>query len=135
MKNLSILGSTGSIGTQTLDIVHKFPDEFRVLALSAGRNIKTLIKQIEIFKPELVSVINRETAQDLQSYVKDKKIEIVYGTEGALKVATHEKSDLVVSAMVGAAGLEPTIAAVRKSKDIALANKETLVMAGRLINS
>lgn len=133
MKNLSILGSTGSIGTQTLEIVSNFPERFRVKALSAGRNIKILVKQIKLFKPDLVSVINRETAEDLLSYIDSSKTEIVYGKEGAMKVATCEQSDLVVSAMVGAAGLEPTIAAIRKSKDIALANKETLVMAGRII--
>ena len=133
MKNLSILGSTGSIGTQTLEVVSNFPERFRVKALSAGRNVKILVKQIKLFKPDLVSVINRETAQDLLSYIDSSKTEIVYGKEGAMKVATCEQSDLVVSAMVGAAGLEPTIAAIRKSKDIALANKETLVMAGRII--
>ncbi len=133
MKNLSILGSTGSIGTQALDIVSRFPDRFRITGLSAGRNINTLIKQIKDFKPSIVSVIDRVTAEELLTRLSNENTEVVYGREGALKVATHEQSDMVVSAMVGAAGLEPTIAAIRESKDIALANKETLVMAGKII--
>jgi 1-deoxy-D-xylulose-5-phosphate reductoisomerase len=133
LKNLSILGSTGSIGTQTLDIVSRFPDKFRVIGLCAGKNVKTLAKQIKNFKPEIVSVFDKETAEELALIINDKKTEIVYGKDGALKVATKSNSDMVVSAMVGAAGLEPTIAAIRKSKDIALANKETLVMAGKII--
>lgn len=135
MKNISILGSTGSIGTQTLDVISEHPELFRVVGLSARQNLNLLKEQIEKFRPEVVSVADERLAVELSSMINDHNIEILYGTKGASTVASLGKTDLVVSAMVGASGLEPTLDAVRAGKDIALANKETLVIAGELITS
>lgn len=133
MKNISILGSTGSIGTQTLDVISGFTESFNIVGLSAGKNIDLLYKQIKQFNPSIVSVIDESSAQILANKLKSSKTEVLFGEEGAISVACHPKTDLVVSAMVGASGLIPTLSAIRSSKDIALANKETLVMAGKLI--
>ena len=134
MKTLSILGSTGSIGQNTLTIVSMFPDRFRVKALAAKKNISLLSEQIKKFCPDLVSVFDSATATALKKYLpKNTAPEILYGDEGYSAVATHAMVDTVVSAMVGAAGLSPTIAAIEAGKDIALANKETLVMAGDFV--
>lgn len=133
MKNISILGSTGSIGRQTLEVVSGHPEEFRVLGLSAGENIELLEEQILKFKPLAVSVKDRSLADALYSRIKDEKVEILYGEAGACEVATLEGTDQVVSAMVGASGLVPTLSAVKAGKDVALANKESLVIAGEII--
>ncbi|MBI5681693.1 MAG: 1-deoxy-D-xylulose-5-phosphate reductoisomerase [Deltaproteobacteria bacterium] len=130
MKTLSILGSTGSIGRSTLDIVRMHPDKFRVAVLTAGRNIDLLKRQIYEFKPEVVSVIDKETAGTLG---KNLSCRVLYGEDGFEYAATFKFVDLVVSAIVGAAGLLPTLAAINAGKDVALANKETLVMAGALV--
>ena len=130
MKTISILGSTGSIGRNTLDIVRQHPDKFRVTALSAGRNAELLMEQINEFKPEAVSVLDKETALKLGS---DVPCRVLYGKEGFEFIASIESADIVVSAMVGAAGLLPTLAAINAGKDVALANKETLVMAGNIV--
>lgn len=135
MKNISILGCTGSIGTQTLEVISSFPDKFRVVALSAGNNIDMLASQINQYKPQIVSIKSESDINDLKSKLSITDIEIFGGQKGADHVATHTDADLVVSAMVGAAGLRPTIAAIKAGKDIALANKETLVMAGKLISN
>ena len=129
MKRLSILGSTGSIGTQTLDIVKRFPEEFRITALSANRNIRLLKEQIREFKPYIVSV-GSESAEKL---AKDVDIPVFKGEKGLIKVATHEKADTVVTSVVGSAGLIPTIEAIRAGKNIAIANKETLVTGGEIV--
>lgn len=134
VKNISILGSTGSIGRNVLEVIRRFPERFRVVGLAAGRNTKLLLEQIELFSPGLVSVGSEELAVELAAALPaawEKKI--VWGRQGNEQVATIRESDLVVSAIVGAAGLLPTLAAIRSGKDIALANKETLVMAGRLV--
>jgi 1-deoxy-D-xylulose-5-phosphate reductoisomerase len=133
MKKLTILGSTGSIGVSTLDIVNTFPDDYQVVALSAGRNIDLLQKQVEIFHPRIVSVHSAEDAEKLASRLNGNSVEVCCGIEGIIRCATAAESDMVVAAVVGAAGLIPTMAAIKAGKDIALANKETLVMAGGLI--
>ena len=133
MKNISILGSTGSIGTQTLEVISCFPDKFRVVGLSAGNNIDLLAKQATQFRPDMVSIKSESNIGELKSKLNDDNIDIFFGEQGASNVASHPDADLVVSAMVGASGLKPTIAAIKAGKDIALANKETLVMAGKLI--
>lgn len=133
MKNISILGSTGSIGTQTLEVISKYPDKFRVLGLTAGENLELLSRQIAEFRPEAVSVKDAHLAGSLQSSLGDVDVEILYGQEGAAEVASLAGVDQVVSATVGAAGLIPTLAAVKAGKDVALANKESLVIAGQII--
>lgn len=133
MKTISILGSTGSIGTQTLQVIERFPDKFRVVGLAAGNNIDLIAEQINNFHPQVVSIKDESRIPCLKSKLKYTDVEICCGQEGAGRVATLEATDLVVSSMVGASGLRPTIAAVQAGKDVALANKETLVMAGQLI--
>jgi len=133
LKNISILGSTGSIGTQTLEVISKYPDKFRVLGLTAGENLELLSRQIAEFRPEAVSVKDAHLAGSLQSSLGDVDVEILYGQEGAAEVASLAGVDQVVSATVGAAGLIPTLAAVKAGKDVALANKESLVIAGQII--
>jgi len=134
MKNLSILGSTGSIGCHTLEIVHMHPEKFTVIALAAGRNVELLAKQVEIFHPEIAVVLNEAFAMDLEKHLsRNRDVEILYGDKGYTRVAALEEVDVVVSAMVGAAGLIPTLAAIDAGKDVALANKETLVMAGEIV--
>ncbi|MBU0675011.1 MAG: 1-deoxy-D-xylulose-5-phosphate reductoisomerase [Proteobacteria bacterium] len=133
-KTLSLLGSTGSIGRNVLEIVRQFPGRFRVLGLAAGRNIELLKEQIDSFDPQLVSVADEALCGDLiQSLPAKWRDRIRPGQEGAEAVATIPQVDTVVSAIVGAAGLTPTLAAIRAGKNIALANKETLVMAGELV--
>ncbi len=134
MKKLAILGSTGSIGRNTLEIVRQFPDRFDVVSLGAGRNIELLKQQINEFQPEAVSVIDSETAEELKKLVhRPTDIEICYGQKGYENISTIEKVDTVVSAIVGAAGFVPTVSAIEAGKDIALANKETLVMGGEIV--
>ena len=133
MKKLLILGSTGSIGVNTLDIVREFPDRFEVVGLTAGRNDVSLEQQIRQFRPRIASLFSEEAAVRLRKRCRGLGTEILAGEEGAIAVATHPEGDLVVSGIVGGAGLVPTLSAVRAGKDVALANKETLVMAGELI--
>ena len=133
MKRLAILGSTGSIGTSTLDVVGSHPDEFRVAALAAGSNLDLLERQVRAFRPALVSAKSGTAAQELRSRLGGWPVEVGWGAEGLERVATHPEADLVVSALVGAAGMVPTLAAVRAGKDVALANKESLVTAGELV--
>ena len=133
MKNLTILGSTGSIGVSTLDVVAAYPDMFRVVALTAGNNLELLKTQIETFRPDLVSVLTAEKAQVLSRSLTGKKPEIMHGVEGMIAAATASETTMVVAAIVGAAGLVPTTAAIMAGKDVALANKETLVTAGHLV--
>ena len=133
MKKIAILGSTGSIGTQTLDVVRQHREDFEVTALSAGGNIDLLERQIREFHPSLISVGSEEKARELKQKTADLQIEIRYGMEGLLAVAAQEESQILVTAVVGMLGIRPTIAAIRAGKDIALATKETLVPAGHLI--
>ncbi|MGC1341973.1 MAG: 1-deoxy-D-xylulose-5-phosphate reductoisomerase, partial [Candidatus Binataceae bacterium] len=113
MKAISILGSTGSVGVTTLDVVGRNPDRFRVVAMAAGRNLDLFADQIKRFGPELVSVASAELARDLRARVGAAKLEIMHGLEGAVAVATHRDSKLVMSALVGALGLRPTLAAIK----------------------
>jgi 1-deoxy-D-xylulose-5-phosphate reductoisomerase len=133
MKQLAVLGSTGSIGVNTLEIVTDYPDLFRVVALTAGRNLALLEEQILRFKPSIVAVPDRENAQRLQERIGSRGPRVLYGTDGLIACAVDSPADLVVSAIVGAAGLEPTLAAIQAGRDVALANKETLVIAGELV--
>jgi 1-deoxy-D-xylulose-5-phosphate reductoisomerase len=133
LKNISILGSTGSIGKQTLEVISRYPERFRVLGLSAGENIGLLLEQIREFRPEAVSVKDSGIVESLRSRLRDTRVEILSGTEGASGIAALDSNDLVVSAMVGASGLVPTLSAVKAGKDVALANKESLVVAGEIL--
>ena len=132
MKTISVLGSTGSIGTQTLDVVRHHSD-LRIAALAAGKNITLLEKQIREFSPCLAAVADEEKALDLKARVKDLDVRVVSGMEGLIEAACISQADITVTAIVGMIGIRPTIAAIRAGKDIALANKETLVTAGHLI--
>ena len=135
MKAISILGSTGSVGVTTLDVAARFGDRFRVVAMAAGRNLDLLTEQVKRFHPELVSVATPELARELATRVGAQRVTIVHGLEGAIAVATHPAAKLVMSALVGAMGLQPTLAAIKAAKDIAFANKEVLVIAGELITA
>ena len=135
-KKISIIGSTGSIGRSTLDVVRAFSDRFEVAALGCGFNAQLLADQVAEFSPRIVSVIDAPTAEVLGDLLRSRSVplpEILHGPEGYCRVAAVECADMLVSAMVGAAGLLPTLAAIRAGKDIALANKETLVAAGELV--
>ncbi len=132
VTKLSILGSTGSIGRSTLDLVRLHPERFDVVALAAGTNINLLREQIEEFLPKVVSVQREEDRKKLQASLS-ASVECLSGEEGALAVGGFDEATIVVSAIVGAAGLRPTLAAIEAGKDVALANKETLVMAGSLV--
>jgi 1-deoxy-D-xylulose-5-phosphate reductoisomerase len=134
MKNLSILGSTGSIGRSTLQVVESFPDVFSIQALAAGTNTALLAEQVGRFRPEVAVVRDARAAADLkQRLPAGTGTLVLHGTDGYRAAATLESADMVVSAVVGAAGLLPTLAAIEAGKDIALANKETLVMAGDIV--
>ena len=133
MKRIAILGSTGSIGVSTLDIVGRFPEKFCVAALAAGKNLTQLIEQIRSFQPRLVSLAQEADAKKLRQELPDFKGEIVWGADGLLATATHADADMVMAALVGAIGLPPTLAAIRAGKDVALANKEALVVSGELM--
>lgn len=132
MKKIAILGSTGSIGTQTLEIVRDNPD-LQVVGLAAGTNIELLEKQVREFHPRLVSLQSEVACKELKTRLADIDVQIVPDMEGLLAVAEMEESDILVTAIVGMIGIQPTIAAMKKGKDIALANKETLVTAGHII--
>ncbi len=134
-KTIAILGSTGSIGRQALEVVAAHPENLRVAALACGKRWQILLEQIELFKPELVAVAGQTEAQDLKTALSGfvPQPEILCGTDGLLAVARHPDSDLVLAAMSGAAGIRPAVEAIQAGKDLALANKETLVAAGDLI--
>ena len=135
MKAISILGSTGSVGVTTLDVAGRFRDRFRVVAMAAGRNLDLLAEQVKHFRPELVSVATPELAKELAHRLGGDRVTIVHGLEGAIAVATHPDAEFVMSALVGAMGLRPTLAAIKAGKDIGFANKEVLVIAGELITA
>jgi len=133
MKKIVILGSTGSIGTSTLDIITKFPDKFRAVGLTAGTNVEKLEEQIRAFSPAAVAMADVAAADRLRARCKGLKTAILSGADGLRQIATAPDADLVISAIVGGAGLVPTLAAIKAGKFIALANKEPMVMAGRLM--
>lgn len=132
MKKIAILGSTGSIGTQTLEIVRDNPD-LEVVGLAAGANIDLFEKQVREFRPKLVSLQSEKACKDLKERLADMQLEIVCGMDGLIQIAEMEEAQVLVTAIVGMIGIRPTIAAIKKGKDIALANKETLVTAGHII--
>lgn len=133
MRNISILGSTGSIGTQTLEVVSQYSDDLNVVAMSCGHNIKLFEEQIRKYKPELVCCADEKDASDLKTKLSDMDVRVVFGREGLIEVASYDSADVAVTAVVGMMGVEPTIAAIKAGKEIALANKETLVTAGHII--
>ena len=134
MKKISILGSTGSIGTQTLDVVRKNRDKFEVVAISANSSINLLLEQIKEFKPRYVAVYNENSAKELKEMIpSDIKIEVLSGMEGLIIISSLDEIDVLLTAIVGMIGLVPTLEAIKKGKTIALANKETLVTAGQLV--
>ena len=133
MKKIAILGSTGSIGTQTLDIVDQNQGDLQVVALAAGSNITLLEQQARKYKPVLVAVWDEERANELKQKLADTQITVASGMDGLLAVATIPESEILVTAIVGMLGIRPTIAAIEAGKDIALANKETMVTAGHII--
>lgn len=132
MKNIAILGSTGSIGTQTLDIVRK-NDDLNVVAISANSNVKLLEEQIREFNPRVVCIYDENKVQELKQLVADTNVKIVSGMDGLIEISMLEEVEVVVTAVVGMIGIRPTIGAIKAGKDIALANKETLVTAGHII--
>lgn len=132
MKKIAILGSTGSIGTQSLDVVRHHED-LQVVAISAGKNVSLLEQQAREFHPDLVAIWDEQDAADLRVKLSDLKIRVVSGMEGMIELATHPDADIVVTAIVGMIGIRPTLEAIKAGKDIALANKETLVTAGHLV--
>ncbi len=136
IRHIALLGASGSIGRSTLDIIARFPDRYRVVALGGGDNVALLAEQAVRFRPQLLAVREERGAEKLRARLRRAGLEIpvLAGREGALAVATLAEADLLVAAMVGAVGLEPTYAALRAGKDVALANKESMVMAGRLLN-
>ena len=133
MKNIAVLGSTGSIGTQTLDIVREYKEHLRITALAAGSNIELLEKQVREFMPAYVCVYNIEKAEILRKNIIDLPVKVVAGMDGLIECAIQQETDTVVTAMVGMIGILPTIEAIKVGKNIALANKETLVTAGHII--
>jgi len=132
MKRIALLGSTGSVGEQTLSVVAEFPERFRVTALAAGRNVAKLTEQVRRFRPERVALADAAAARELMRELGRETPELGIGAEGLIAVAEHP-ADLVLAALVGAVGLAPTLAAIRAGRDVALANKEVLVMAGALV--
>ena len=133
MKKVAVLGSTGSIGTQTLDIVRSNSDELQIVALAAGSNVELMEKQVREFGPKLVAMWTPEAAKDLKERISDLPTKVLSGMEGLLEIAVLEGVNVLVTAIVGMIGIRPTIAAIQAGKDIALANKETLVCAGHII--
>ncbi|NJN37851.1 MAG: 1-deoxy-D-xylulose-5-phosphate reductoisomerase [Acaryochloridaceae cyanobacterium CSU_3_4] len=135
MKAITLLGSTGSIGTQTLEIVTQYPDQFRIVGLAAGRNLQLLCQQIRQFRPEIVAIADPDQLPDLRAAIADldPQPQLVAGESGVVEVAAYGDAEAVVTGIVGCAGLLPTIAAIQAGKDIALANKETLIAGGPVV--
>ena len=133
MKRLVILGSTGSIGTQTLEVVREYPEHFEVVALAAGRSVAAMEEQIREFHPAYAVMWTEEAAEELKTRVADLPVKILSGMDGLLEISTLPEYDILVTAIVGMIGIRPTIAAIKAHKTIALANKETLVTAGHII--
>src|SRR5574344_173106 len=133
MKNIAVLGSTGSIGTQTLDIVRNNTDELKLKVLAAGSNVELIETQIREFKPEIAVLYNAEKANELKIKIADTGVKVLSGMDGMIEAATFDDVDTVVTSMVGMIGIQPTVEAIKAGKNIALANKETLVTAGHII--
>ena len=132
-KRIAIIGSTGSIGTQALDIIRNYPEELQAVALAAGHNAERMEQQVREFRPEIACLWSEEAANDLRERVRDLPVRVVCGMDGLLEIAAMEHSDMFLNAVVGMIGIRPTLAAISANKTIALANKDTLVTAGPLI--
>lgn len=135
MKGIAILGSTGSIGRQALEVIAAHPDRFRVAGLAAGGNAKLLAEQARLFRPAVAAVADERAYNELRAALSGSSTRVLAGAEGLIAVAAHEEAEQVLTAVVGAAGIGPTLAAIAAGKDIALANKETLVAAGALVTA
>ena len=133
MKNIVLLGSTGSIGTQTLDVVRSYKEDLHVVALAAGSSVEKMEQQIREFSPSYAVMWSEEAAKDLKQRVSDLQVQVLTGMDGLLAISVLPEADVVLTAIVGMIGIRPTIAAIEAGKDIALANKETLVTAGHII--
>lgn len=133
MKNIVLLGSTGSIGTQTLDVVRSYKEDLHVVALAAGSSVEKMEQQIREFAPSYAVMWSEEAAKDLKQRVSDLQVQVLTGMDGLLAISVLPEADVVLTAIVGMIGIRPTIAAIEAGKDIALANKETLVTAGHII--
>jgi 1-deoxy-D-xylulose-5-phosphate reductoisomerase len=133
MENIAVLGSTGSIGRNSLEVIDKLSHRFKVVGLAAGRNTQLLEKQVEKFGPKIISLEKREEAEDFRRKFKGRSIQVTFAQEGAEEVASFSENDIVISAITGIDGLRPTLAGVQEGKKIALANKESMVVAGSLI--
>ena len=135
MKNISILGVTGSIGTQALEVIRDNREEFKLLGISANTSVKKVIEIIKEFNPKIVAMYTKEASEEVKNFCieYDSSIEVVYGIEGLIKVATIDESDIILTSVVGMIGLVPTLEAIKKGKTIALANKETLVVGGEIV--
>ena len=134
MKKITILGSTGSIGESALSVIDNFNDQFRVMGLSANKNSKLLVEQVKKYQPKFVSIIDNNAADLVEEQLSSFDVKILKGREGLLELASYENIDLLLNALVGSAGMEPTIKAIQSKVDVALSNKESLVMAGSIIN-
>tara|TARA_B000000475_G_scaffold269811_1_gene264381 strand:+ start:1015 stop:2169 length:1155 start_codon:yes stop_codon:yes gene_type:complete len=134
MKRVTILGSTGSIGKNALNVIDNCEDQFSVIGLSANKNSQLLVEQAKKYQPKFVSIIDSEGADYVEQKLRSFDVKILKGREGLLKLASYENSDLLLNALVGTSGMEPTINAIRSKVDVALSNKESLVMAGSIIN-
>ena len=134
MKKITILGSTGSIGENALSVIDNFNDQFRVMGLSANKNSKLLVEQVKKYQPKFVSIIDDNAADLVEEQLSSFDVKILKGREGLLELASYENIDLLLNALVGSAGMEPTIKAIQSKVDVALSNKESLVMAGSIIN-
>lgn len=133
MKKIALLGSTGSIGTQTLEIVRENPEDFELTALAAGKNVEKIEEQIREFRPKIAALYDENAAADLRQRIADLDVKVLSGMEGLIEVSTEASAEVLVTGIVGMIGILPTIAAIRAGKTIALANKETLVTAGHII--
>ncbi|HTD68311.1 MAG TPA: 1-deoxy-D-xylulose-5-phosphate reductoisomerase, partial [Candidatus Limnocylindria bacterium] len=133
MKNVVLLGSTGSIGTSTVKVIEDLPERFRLIGLAAGNNVDLLLQQVREHRPHVVSISDPKKAAQLQSAIGSTPVHC--GSDGLLKLATLPEADIVLIAIVGTAGLQPALAAIRSGKDIAVASKEILVMAGEIVMS
>ncbi len=135
MKAITLLGSTGSIGTQTLDILKSHPEDFRLVGIAAGNNVELLAQQVRQFQPEIVAICNESKLAELKAAIADvaPQPQILAGNEGVVEVARYGDAEAVITGIVGCAGLLPTLAAIEAGKDIALANKETLIAGGPVV--
>ena len=134
MKNISILGSTGSIGVNALSVINNLDDKFNVKALSAYKNSSLLIEQAKIFNPEIVVIVDSSEVDFVKESLKKSGISVLCGREGLLELSARDDVDIMLNALVGSSGMEPTINAIRSSVNVALSNKERLVMAGDIID-